>query len=94
MNTPARTTSTTAILSIVFGVMCWSVFPFVGAIAAVICGHAARKEIRLAPGLHEGDGLAIAGMILGYAQLALIALAVAVVMTFLGGLAAFGWHAG
>lgn len=93
MNATPRPTSTTAILSLVFGVLCWSIFPFVGAIAAVVCGHAARGEIRRdASGSTEGDGLAVAGLILGYAQLLLIALAAAIVCVFLGGLAYFGWH--
>ena len=111
MNQPIRTTSTLAVVSLVFGVLCWSVFPFVGSIIAVVCGHAARGEIRRAmgrspsaseamdgrerppPGSIEGEGMAVAGMILGYAQLALIALAIVLVFGFLGGLAFFGpWY--
>ena len=54
----------------------WVVLPFIGAIVAVILGHAARGEIRRAPaGSIEGDGLAIAGLVLGYIQLVLCLLA-------------------
>jgi len=86
--------STTAIISLAFGVVCWVGIPFVGALVAVICGHAARAEIRRAPsGSIDGEGLAIAGMILGYAHLALIAFLVILVFGFLGGLAFFShWH--
>lgn len=90
MNTPIRTTSTTAIISLVFGIVCWIAIPFIGALVAVICGHVARGEIRRAPpGSIDGEGMAIAGMILGYAHLALIAFLIIVVFGFLGGLAFF-----
>jgi hypothetical protein len=86
--------STTAIVSLAFGVVCWVGIPFVGALVAVICVHAARAEIRRAPpGSIDGEALAIAGMILGYAHLALIAFLVILVFGFLGGLAFFShWH--
>jgi hypothetical protein len=45
------------------------------------------------PGSIDGEALAIAGMILGYAHLALIAFLVILVFGFLGGLAFFShWH--
>ena len=86
--------STTAIISLAFGVVCWVGIPFVGALVAVVCGHVARAEIlRAAPGSIDGDGLAVAGLILGYAHLALIAFLVILVFGFLGGLAFFAhWH--
>jgi hypothetical protein len=89
---PART-STMAVLSLVFGIVCWVALPFIGALAAVICGHAARGEIRrAAPGTIEGDGLAIAGLVLGWVHLALFVLALMAVMLFFGGLAFLGTH--
>lgn len=94
MNIPARTTSTTAIVSLVFGIVCWVVLPFIGAIVAVVCGHVARGEIRQAPpGSVEGDGMAIAGLILGYAHLAVFAMALMLIFGIFGGLAMLGhWH--
>ncbi len=94
MNIPSKTTSTMAIISLVFGIICWVALPFVGAIVAVVCGHAARGEIRRAPpGSIEGDGMAITGLILGYAHLALFVLAVMAVFMFFGGLAFLAhWH--
>jgi hypothetical protein len=90
MNTPSRTTSTTAIVSLVFGIICWVAIPFIGAIVAIVCGHIARTEIRNAPpGSVNGDGMAVAGLILGYLHLALFALFILLVFTFLGGLAFF-----
>jgi hypothetical protein len=95
MNTPVRTTSSTAIISMVFGILCWVGIPFIGAFVAIICGHVARGEIRRAPpGTIEGDGMAIAGLILGYLHLALFALALSLFLTVFGGLAWFAahWH--
>jgi len=72
MNAPVRTTSSTAVVSLVFGVASWVLLPLIGAIIAVVCGHVARNEIRRAPpGSIDGDGLAVAGMILGYLNLGL-----------------------
>lgn len=90
MNVPASTrqTSTMAIFSLIFGVLSWCALPFIGAIVAVVCGHSARGEIRRAPpGSIEGDGMALAGLILGWAHLALFILAIIFLFLFFGGLA-------
>ncbi|MCK9538521.1 DUF4190 domain-containing protein [Dokdonella sp.] len=88
MNALQPRTSTTAILSLVFGILCWVGLPFIGAIVAVICGHAARGEIRRAPpGMIEGDGMAIVGLILGWLHLLAIVIFTFIVFAFLGGLA-------
>lgn len=89
-------TSSLAIVSLVFGVLAWCVLPFVGALVAVICGHLARGEIRRMPldQRIEGDGMAVAGLVLGYAQLALSVLAVfflIAALVFGLGIAHF-WH--
>jgi len=91
----AAPTSTLAVVSLVFGILAWSVLPFVGAVVAVICGHMARSEIRNSHPERrpEGDGLAVAGLVLGYVQLVM-----AVLLVFVGiavlffGFAIAGWH--
>jgi hypothetical protein len=73
MNVPPpayRTTSAMAVVSLVFGIAAWCMLPVVGAIVAIVCGHVARGEIRRSQGQQEGDGLAVAGLVLGYVQLA------------------------
>lgn len=60
-----------AIVSLVAGIVCWFVLPFIGAIVAVITGHMARREIRDSKGLLTGDGMATAGLALGYVHLVL-----------------------
>ena len=89
---PAASTSSLAIVSLVFGILTWCLLPFIGAIVAIICGHMARSEIRKAApdAVIEGDGLAIAGLVLGYAHLALVVLGMFVLIAF--GLAFLHWH--
>jgi outer membrane lipoprotein SlyB len=38
--------------------------PILGALVAIVCGHVARSQIRRTG--EQGDGLAVAGMVLGY----------------------------
>ena len=89
MNANVRQTSTLAIVSLIAGILGWTLVPFFGSIAAVVCGHMARKEIRLAPDRLEGDGLAITGLVLGYANIAIAILTVIAIFLLFGGLAAF-----
>ncbi|WP_243049356.1 DUF4190 domain-containing protein [Dyella sp. RRB7] len=71
-----RSTNTLSIASLVFGITAWCALPMLGAVVAIVCGHLARAEIRRAPaGSMDGDGMAVAGLLLGYLQLAFIALA-------------------
>lgn len=87
MNAVARTTSPMAVISLVSGILGWTLLPFLGSLVAVVCGHMARGEIRRAPERLEGDGLAIAGLILGYSLIAISILAVIAIFMFFGGLA-------
>ena len=94
MNAMTRTTSSMAIISLVTGILGWTLLPFLGSIVAVVTGHMARGEIRRAPERLEGDGLAIAGLILGYASIAMAVFAVIAIFLFFGGLAWFVAMAG
>ena len=89
MNANVRQTSTLAIVSLIAGILGWTLVPFFGSIAAVVCGHMARKEIRLAPDRLEGDGLAITGLVLGYANIAIAILTVIAIFLLFGWIAAF-----
>ena len=92
MHATPRTTSTLAIVSLVSGLLGWSFVPWLGSIVAVITGHLARTEIRREPERLEGDGMAVAGLVLGYAMLVLSLLGLLLVVLFFGGLAVvLGW---
>lgn len=82
-----RQTSSLAVASLVSGILGWTLLPFVGALVAIITGHMARSEIRAANGQLDGDGLAVAGLVLGWVAMALILVAIVIVFVFLGGIA-------
>ncbi|HAI59334.1 MAG TPA: hypothetical protein DCM32_05595 [Xanthomonadaceae bacterium] len=84
----ARRTSTLAVISLVSGLLGWTFIPWLGSIVAIITGHMARNEIRRDPQGVEGDGLAVAGLVLGWAMVLASLFAVLLVILFFGGLAA------
>jgi hypothetical protein len=77
---PPVPTSTLAIISLVFGILGWSFFPTLGAIVAIITGHLAKNEIRKSNGALGGEGLAKAGLILGYLHIAIVLLVICAVI--------------
>jgi hypothetical protein len=80
-STTSLPNSTPAIVSLIFGILAWlPIAPVVGAIVAVICGHIARRQIKAANGQLGGSGMAMAGLILGYLQLAVLALAICAIV--------------
>lgn len=87
MNATTRTTSTLAIISLVSGLLGWSLLPLLGSIVAVVTGHLARGEIRRAPDRLEGDGMAISGLVLGYAAIFTAVIVVIGIVMLFGGLA-------
>jgi len=76
----------TGIVGIVLG---WNFVPFLASIIAVITGHMARKEIRNSNGTIEGDGMALAGLITGWAMIVLSVLGLILIFLFFGGILAF-----
>lgn len=90
MNAPVQTTSSLAIASLVSGILGWTLLPVIGSLVAVVTGHMARAEIRRAGGTLGGDGLAVAGLVLGWLAIATavaVALMIVVAIVFFGGLA-------
>lgn len=74
--------------SLISGILAWVALPFIGALVAVITGHLARKELRANPAELEGDGLALAGLICGYANFVVACVGGALLLLFCGELAA------
>lgn len=71
-----------ATASLILGISTYLLTGTFGAIAAVICGHIAMRDIAKTPGL-AGRGCAIAGLILGYIGIALSIIAVVVFILFM-----------
>ncbi|MDO9542545.1 MAG: DUF4190 domain-containing protein [Kiritimatiellia bacterium] len=67
-----KKTAGIAITSLVFGILGLVCLGPLGAIPAVICGHVAKSRIKASAGSLEGDGLALAGLILGYVSIGLM----------------------
>ena len=82
-----RQTSTLAVVSLIFGILGWILIPWIGSLVAIVTGHLARGEIRRSPGALDGDGMAVAGLVLGYAMFALTLLGLVLLLLFFGGLA-------
>ena len=64
-------TSGMAIASLVMGIVGWTLLPLVGSILAIVFGYAARRDIRSRPDELTGEGMAIAGLVLGWLMVAL-----------------------
>jgi len=91
MNANIKQTSTLAIVSLVSGILGWTVVPWLGSFVAIITGHMARAEIRRNPDTMEGDGMAVAGLVMGWLMVAFgvfVVIAIIVAIVFFGGLAA------
>jgi len=71
-----------AIASLVLGVSGLTVVPLIGSILALIFGYMARNDVRQRPDEVSGEGLATAGIIMGW---------IAVGLTILGVLAGVGF---
>ena len=59
-------TSGLAIAALVSGIAGWTILPLLGSILAIFLGYAARNEIRRDPDRLTGEGLAVAGLVLGW----------------------------
>jgi small-conductance mechanosensitive channel len=84
-----KQTNNLAIVSLVSGILGWTLLPWIGSLVAIVTGHMARAEIRRNQETQEGDGLAIAGLIMGWGMVALSILAVLAIFLFFGGIAIF-----
>ena len=60
-----------AVVSFILGLTSNFMIPVLGAIGAVVTGHLAKQEMKAKPYTFSGEGFATAGLILGYAHLAL-----------------------
>ena len=58
--------------SLVLGILSLLCFSFLAGIPAVVLGHISRKNIRESMGRLKGDGIALAGLIMGYISIAAI----------------------
>jgi prepilin-type processing-associated H-X9-DG protein len=79
---PKRETPGIAIASLVCGILSWVCAGPLAAIPAVITGHMALGRIKRSAGALGGRGMAIAGLILGYASIVVMIAAIVLFFTF------------
>jgi len=69
--TGPQETSGKAVASLIFGVLSF-LLSIPAGIVAVVFGHLARRDIKTSSGRLKGDGIALAGLIMGYVSFAFI----------------------
>lgn len=69
---PTPANNTLAVVSLVCGIL--ALCTGLTAIPAVICGHMALGQIKRSGGVMRGHGMAVAGLVLGYLEISLIAI--------------------
>lgn len=72
-----------AIASLIASILGLTLFPTIGSIVGLVLGYMARKEIRESGGAMTGDGLATAGIIIGWIGVALTVIFACIVILFL-----------
>jgi hypothetical protein len=75
-------TSSMATISLIAGILGFTVFPVIASIVAIVTGYAARKEIRAIPPIASGDGLATAGIVMGWIQIGLAAVGICCLLVY------------
>jgi competence protein ComGC len=68
-----------ATASLVLGILSMTCFGFLTGIPAVILGHMSRSNIKKSMGKLKGDGMALAGLIMGYISVAVIPVVVLII---------------
>jgi hypothetical protein len=90
---PVLPSSTMAIVSLIAGIGGFSFLPLIGSIVALVTGYAARKETRAVPPSVSGDGMATAGIVMGWIGIGLAVISIccfALYFVFFIGLVARG----
>lgn len=83
VNADILPSSTLAIVSLVSAILGFSFVPVIGTIVALITGYMARNETRSIPPRASGDGLATAGIIMGWIQVGLIVIGICCTIAYL-----------
>jgi hypothetical protein len=77
-------TNSLAVISLILSILgLMPVLPVIGSIGGIVAGTIARRSIAANPEVESGDGLARAGIILGWIGVALTVLAAAGLVLFL-----------
>ena len=84
MGYPVLPTSTLATVSLIAGILSFVMLPLIGAVVAIWTGYEARKEPRATPPRAGGDGMATAGIILGWIHVGLLVVGICCAIAYFG----------
>ena len=70
-NTNMLPSSTLATISMIAGILGFFFLPLIASVVAIWTGYEARKETRSVPPRASGDGMATAGIVMGWIQIGL-----------------------
>jgi len=76
MNYTILPTSTLATISLIAGILGFAGFPVIASVVAIWTGYAARNDTRSIPPRASGDGMATAGIVMGWIQIGLAVVAI------------------
>ncbi|WFB34856.1 DUF4190 domain-containing protein [Kiritimatiellota bacterium B12222] len=74
MTSAPQKTLELAVASMVLGILGFILLGPFASIPAVICGHIAKSKFKQTPDQYTGEGMALAGLIMGYIQIAFFVL--------------------
>ena len=80
--------STLATVSLIAGILGFIMLPVIGSVVALWTGYAARKETRAIPPTASGDGMATAGIVMGWIQMGLVIIGACCLVLYFGFFAA------
>jgi hypothetical protein len=75
--------STLAIVSLIAAILGFTFVPVIGTVVALITGYMARNETRAVPPKASGDGMATAGIIMGWVQIGLLVVGICCLVVYL-----------
>jgi len=75
--------SNLALVSLITGILGLTLFPIIGSIIAIITGMMGRNEIRESAGSLGGDGMALAGLIMGFVGIGLAVIGLCIAGVFI-----------
>ena len=87
---PQRPNNTMAIISLISSILGLTLLPTIGSVIGLITGYMARGQIRESGGREGGEGLAKAGIILGWIGVGLAVLGICLVILIWAGVLGTG----
>ena len=80
-----RESSSMAIISLIAGILGLFMIPVIGSIVAIITGGMAKRDIRASSGTIGGEGLATAGVVMGWIGLVLWGFSICIIILSVAG---------